>query len=152
MDTLSLCACSADEPGMQAVIETHLAQMRAQSPEESCHALPATGLRGAYMRAAEQEGAVVAIGALAPLWDGAGEIKSMHTLAAGRGHGAGRAILRGLLARAVAEGLTEVYLETGSAPEFAPARALYASEGFAFCPPFGNYALDPLSVFMTRRI
>ncbi len=152
MDALSLRVCTANEPGVQAVIAAHLAQMQAQTPEESRHALPAQSLRGAWMLAAEAGGTVVAIGAVAPLWPGAGEIKSMHTLAAGRGRGAGRAILRGLLDRAAAEGIGAVYLETGSTPAFAPARALYANEGFTFCPPFGTYAEDPLSVFMTRRI
>jgi putative acetyltransferase len=31
---------------------------------------------------------------------------------------------------------------------FAPARALYAPFGFVECPPFGDYRLDPNSVFM----
>ena len=41
-------------------------------------------------------------------------------------------------------------LETGSAPAFAPARSLYESFGFTYCPPFGDYVDDPNSVFLTR--
>jgi putative acetyltransferase len=33
---------------------------------------------------------------------------------------------------------------------FAPARALYARAGFTACAPFGDYAEDSHSVFMTR--
>jgi putative acetyltransferase len=40
-------------------------------------------------------------------------------------------------------------LETGSWPYFQPARALYRSVGFVECPPFGEYAHDPNSVFMS---
>jgi putative acetyltransferase len=29
---------------------------------------------------------------------------------------------------------------------------LYASFGFAFCPPFATYIEDPNSVFMTREL
>lgn len=35
---------------------------------------------------------------------------------------------------------------------FQPARALYASFGFAPCTPFGDYLEDPNSVFMTLTI
>jgi nucleoside-diphosphate-sugar epimerase len=37
-------------------------------------------------------------------------------------------------------------------PEFAPARALYARYGFVPCGPFGDYAEDPCSTFMTRAL
>jgi len=42
-----------------------------------------------------------------------------------------------------------VSLETGSQDFFAPARRLYARHGFVECGPFGSYALDPNSVFMS---
>jgi putative acetyltransferase len=35
---------------------------------------------------------------------------------------------------------------------FAPARALYARFGFVECAPFGDYRLDPNSVFMTFEL
>jgi putative acetyltransferase len=53
----------------------------------------------------------------------------------------------------VAEGHSRGYrrlsLETGSMEAVAPARALYTRFGFVECPPFGDYRLDPNSVFMT---
>ncbi|RYJ07213.1 MAG: GNAT family N-acetyltransferase, partial [Actinomycetales bacterium] len=40
-------------------------------------------------------------------------------------------------------------LETGSQDYFAPARRLYARHGFVECGPFGDYVVDPSSVFMS---
>jgi len=34
----------------------------------------------------------------------------------------------------------------------AAAHALYRSGGYAECAPFGEYRLDPLSVFMEKRL
>ena len=95
---------------------------------------------------------VLGVGALTVIEKGHGELKSMHTAAEARGRGVARAVLSALLDHARAEGLTRVSLETGTADLFAPARALYAAHGFAECPPFGSYVVDPLSVFMTRAL
>jgi putative acetyltransferase len=35
---------------------------------------------------------------------------------------------------------------------FAAARALYSHFGFVYCAPFGDYVLDPNSVFMTFEL
>ena len=35
---------------------------------------------------------------------------------------------------------------------FRPARTLYAKYGFRECGPFGDYVLDPNSVFMTLEL
>ena len=40
-------------------------------------------------------------------------------------------------------------LETGSMKAFEPAQRLYQSFGFWYCGPFGDYAEDPNSVFMS---
>lgn len=47
---------------------------------------------------------------------------------------------------------TRLSLETGTPSDFAAARALYAKAGYAECPPFGDYELDPFSVFMTKAL
>jgi len=51
-----------------------------------------------------------------------------------------------------ARNLGRLYLETGTEDYFAPARRLYARNGFTECPPFADYALDPNSVFMELRL
>lgn len=99
-----------------------------------------------------QDGILLGVGALARLDPDHGELKSMHTAAEARGRGVARGLLRALLDLAGQQGMTRVSLETGTATAFAAARALYASEGFMICPPFGTYVEDPLSVFMTRPI
>jgi len=81
-----------------------------------------------------------------------GEIKSMHTAAAYRRRGVGRATLDHLVAHALGLGLARLSLETGAGDFFIPARAMYARNGFTDCDPFGDYKPDPNSVFMTRTL
>lgn len=152
MDALTLRECTAQDPRVRAVIDAHFALMRSQSPEDSCHVLPADGLQGAFMVSAERNGRIVGIGALTEVEAGHFEIKSMHTTREARGHGVARSVLSGLLEEARRRDAARVSLETGTAAEFTAARGLYASAGFLPCPPFGEYAEDPLSVFMTRAI
>ena len=145
---------SVDDDDVRALLARHFDLMRSQSPEESCHVMDDSGLRasGARILGWRDAGTLRGIVALTLLEPGHGEIKSMHTAEEARGRGVGRILLRHLIALAQNEGLKRLSLETGSADSFAPARGLYASEGFALCPPFGAYEEDPLSVFMTRRI
>ena len=139
------------ETDVQALLDAHFALMRSQSPPESCHVLPAGELDAddIHLYALRENGAAVAIGALR-IEGLAGELKSMHTLSAARGRGWGRRLLRGLMSEARDAGLTHLQLETGSGPEHEAARALYVSEGFVECEPFGTYVEDPLSLFMAR--
>ena len=92
------------------------------------------------------------MGALKRIDAGHAEIKSMHVVAEARGRGLARVVLVRLLEQARLEGYSRVSLETGIEPVFAPARALYATAGFAECPPFEGYWADPNSVFMTRAV
>lgn len=132
----------------------HFALMRAQSPEESCHVMDDSGLReaGADVFGLRENGVLLGLVALTQLSAGHGEIKSMHTAAEARGKGVGRSLLQHVMAAAKEQGLTRLSLETGTADSFAAARALYATEGFHICPPFGAYREDPLSTFMTRTL
>jgi putative acetyltransferase len=49
-------------------------------------------------------------------------------------------------------GNTRLSLETGPVNSFGAAHTLYASAGFRECGPFGDYKLDPYSVFMTLEL
>lgn len=143
------------DTAVDALMAAHVALMQSQSPAESCHVMTAEALRtsGARVFAGRDgTGRVVAIGAFKPLADDGAELKSMHCAAALRGQGLGRALLEHLRAEARAAGLKSLWLETGSAPSFAAARALYLSEGFVVCEPFADYAADPVSVFMTCKL
>lgn len=157
---LTFSELAAPDAGADALLARHHALMRSQSPAESCHVLTAEELRGQGARlfvGRDAEGTVMAIGGLvslrgADLPEGAAELKSMHCHSELRGQGAGAALLDTMIEAARGAGMTSLWLETGSAPAFAPARALYARFGFTQCPPFGSYTEDPLSVFMTRDL
>lgn len=95
---------------------------------------------------------IVAIRAFKPLGDDAAELKSMHCALALRSQGVGRASLAHLRAQTRAAGLRRLWLETGSVPRFAAARALCVSGGFVACDPFGDYTSDPSSIFMTCEL
>lgn len=141
-------------PEIHALLQEHLQDMRRISPPESVHALDLDALRRPEISfwTAWSDGELVGCGALKTLDAAHGEIKSMRVSGKRRRTGAGRAMLHHILDEAQRRGLARLSLETGSQPEFEPARRLYASMGFSECPPFADYALDPCSVFMTRTL
>ncbi|MCO1337541.1 GNAT family N-acetyltransferase [Kocuria polaris] len=142
------------DPRLEEFLGEHLADMLATSPPESVHALDLAGLDRPSVRmwVLYDDGVLAATGALAAVAPGHEELKSMRTRAAFRGRGLARRMLHHLVADASERGIGRLSLETGTEDYFAPARAFYASEGFAACEPFGSYALDPNSVFMTREL
>ena len=154
MDTLSIQDVSPDAPDVRALLHAHFELMRATSPEESCHVMEpdAVSQAGVTMLGAYHAETLIGIGAFKIIAAQHAKLKSMHTAAAARGKGAARQVLNALIARAQSAGMRRLSLETGSDAVFDAARALYHTSGFADCPPFGSYTLDPHSVFMTREI
>jgi putative acetyltransferase len=132
----------------------HIQMMRDGSPEESCHVMDLDSLldAGVVLMGVRRDGVLLAVGGLKKLTTDHAELKSMHTVAEARGQGAGQRLLNALLEHASAIGITQLSLETGTTKMFQPAHHLYRSQGFRECPPFGEYTLDPLSLFMTRTI
>jgi putative acetyltransferase len=61
-------------------------------------------------------------------------------------------MLEYIIAEARRRAYARLSLETGSMAAFEPARRLYESFGFTYCPPFGDYREDPNSVFLTRNL
>jgi putative acetyltransferase len=143
--------CAAD---VRALLQRHLEFARSTTPPEHVYALDTGGLQdpAVTLFSLRRDGELLAIGALRHLTDLHGEVKSMHTAAAARGRGAGRAMLAHLIAVARQRGYAQLSLETGSMPAFEPARALYASAGFAACGPFADYPASPTSTFMSLRL
>jgi putative acetyltransferase len=141
-------------PAVHALLEEHLANMRAISPPCRVHALDLAKLRapGITFWSAWEDDALVGVGALKALSATQGEIKSMRTPAARRRAGAGRALLMHILAQAKARGYTHLYLETGATAAFTPAQTLYQSAGFTVCGPFADYLEDPHSMFMVKQL
>lgn len=133
------------------LLTDHLTDMFATSPAESVHALDVSGLavpEVTFWTIADGDELVGCV-ALKELDAEHGELKSMRTDAAARGRGLGARLLEHVLAEAARRGYRRVSLETGSQEFFRPARTLYAKYGFVECGPFGDYVLDPHSVFMT---
>ena len=143
-----------DDPRVQALLAHHFRTARAQTAPGSAHALDLSRLRSPDIQfwSAWEGDRVIGIGALKRLSASHGEIKSMHTDQAHRRTGVASAMLRHIIASARGMGLSRLSLETGSWAYFDPARALYRRHGFAECPPFDNYVLDPNSVFMTLEL
>ena len=160
-------------PEIRALLEDHLAEMHRHSPPESVHALDLDGLRkpgitfwtawtgdalwttlrASRCAANSRSGRPVALmgcGALKELDRAHGEVKSMRTAPAFRRQGVAKAMLTHIIREAVQRNYHRLSLETGSMEAFLPARELYESFGFSYCPPFGDYAADPNSVFLTR--
>jgi putative acetyltransferase len=136
------------------LLTDHLTDMFATSPAESVHALDVTGLavpEVAFWTIADGDELLGCV-ALKELDAEHGELKSMRTDAAARGRGLGARLLDHVLAESARRGYRRVSLETGSQEFFRPARTLYAKYGFRECGPFGDYRLDPNSVFMTLEL
>ncbi|MGC4175849.1 GNAT family N-acetyltransferase [Demequina sp.] len=138
-----------------ALLEEHLADMHAESPPESVHALDVQRLREphvTFLAARDDEGRLLGVGALAELTADHAELKSMRTNRAFRGQGVAASVLSQLLAIASERGYERVSLETGTQQYFAAAHRLYERSGFTECEPFGTYAEDPFSRFYTLEL
>ncbi len=143
-----------DDPQVIALLRLHAEGMLANSPPGSCHFLDLSGLKVPEVTfwSGGDGDALVVIGALKALSGTEGEIKSMRTAPAALRRGAGAAMLAHIVAEAQARGYARLSLETGSAPAFDAAIALYRRFGFAECGPFGDYRPDPFSRFLTRAL
>jgi putative acetyltransferase len=141
-------------PAIQALLNEHLQNMYELSPPESVHALDIEKLRAPEITfwSAWEGPLLLGCGALKELNRKHGEVKSMRTHNAHRRQGAGRAILTHIIEVAKSRSYERLSLETGSMEAFKPAQRLYESFGFIYCGPFGQYILDPNSVFMTMRL
>ena len=139
---------------VQALLAEHLRAMNAVSPPESVHALDLSGLRRPEVTfwSIWSGPELAGCGALKQLDGAHAEVKSMRTADAFRRRGVAAGMLRHLIEEARRRGYRRLSLETGSMAYFEPARRLYAQFGFAECGPFGTYAEDPNSVFMTREL
>ncbi len=154
MSKLRIIPDPLTDPRVQRLIGIHLQQMRAQSPACSVHALEIEALQSDDIRffSAWVGEDLVGCGALRSISPDHGEIKSMHVHADHRGRGYAQKILEQIELCARDLGLKRLSLETGSQPEFAAARALYATNGYETCPPFDGYGPDQNSCFMSRKL
>ena len=143
-----------DLSGLQiaALLEEHISDMRRISPPESKHALDLNGLRQPEITfwTIWDNDQLAGCGALKELDSTHGEIKSMRTALTHRRKGVAAKMLGHLIEEATRRKYTQLSLETGSMPFFAPARELYRRFGFTESQAFADYKEDPNSIFMTK--
>ncbi|MGR8012842.1 MULTISPECIES: GNAT family N-acetyltransferase [Bacillus] len=139
---------------IEQLIKSHLEEMKKHSPPESIHALSLDDLKkqDVTVWSARDGEALLGCGAIKELSSEHGELKSMRTAAAHMRKGVAKYLLTHLLQEAKRRGYKRVSLETGAFVFFEPARKLYESFGFQYCPPFGSYQEDPNSLFMTKEL
>jgi len=141
-------------PAVVALLREHLDSMASLSPAESVHALDIDSLKRAEITfwclwTADQ---LMGCCALKELNSQHAEIKSMRTASAFLRQGVAATLLEHIITTAKDRAYRRLSLETGSAAAFSPAHKLYSQFGFAECPPFGEYQVDPHSVFMTLKL
>jgi putative acetyltransferase len=141
-----------DQPDVMALIEALDAYANALYPPESNHLLDISALCDPAVTFLVMRDGSEAVGCGAVLRDprGWGEVKRMYVRPDQRGRGIGRRVLAEIEAIARVSRLPLLRLETGI--HNTEALALYRRAGFADCAAFGDYAPDPLSVFMEKRV
>jgi putative acetyltransferase len=121
-------------------------------PAESNHHMPLSALCTSNVRffvARDANGRAVGTGALA--LNGAwAELKRMWVIPEARRLGVSKIVLTALEAQARSEGVRTLRLETGVENHAALGR--YTRAGYRRRDPFGDYRVDPLSVFMEKDI
>jgi putative acetyltransferase len=152
--SVSIARADLDDPKVAALLDDHLAEMEPTAPPESRHALTIDQFRmpGVRLWVAQAADALVGSVALKELEPGHLELKTMRVTASARRTGLGRLLLDHALLQARRSGAGRVSLETGVAPAFDAARALYTAAGFTTCPPFGAYRPDRHSTFLTLAL
>ena len=150
--TLTIRRERPDQPDVMRLIAALDAQMTALYPAESNHLLDIAALSDPAVTflVVRAENEVVGCGAILNDPRGWGEVKRMYVRPDRRGRGIGWRVLAGLEAIAREIGLRLLRRETGI--HNTEALGLYRRAGFVEREAFGDYAPDPLSVFMEKRV
>lgn len=144
-----------DQPAVVMLIDELDAYQKPLYPPESHHGIDIDALLRSNVKFAvvrTLDGVAMACGAVV-LNDGThrhAELKRMYVRPEYRGQGVAVALLQFLEQQALHHGWTECMLETGIHQH--AALELYERAGYARCAPFGDYAPDPLSVFMRKKM
>ena len=143
-----------DDVNVVSLLREHMADMHANSPPGSVHALDVDSLKHPSVSfwIARDKNAVLGCVALKELSPTHGEVKSMRTSERARNRGVASELLTYLIRVARERRYERLSLETGTMEFFEPARSLYRKFGFTRCGPFADYTADSNSTFMTRRI
>lgn len=141
-----------DQPDIIKLLEMSDAYMASLYPAESNHLLDVSKLMKPEVSflVARKDGQIVGCCALVSQEGGFAEIKRMFVDPNARGLKIGQQLMDALEALGRDLGLVAIRLETGiSQPE---AIGLYRKAGFEEIEPFAPYKLDPLSMFMQKKL
>ncbi|MBC2670011.1 GNAT family N-acetyltransferase [Novosphingobium piscinae] len=138
------------DPQTLELLRLHREGMLGGTPAEHAYVLDLGGLRqpGITVWTAWRDGRALGIAALKQFDATSGEIKSMRTHPAHLRQGVAARLLDHVIATARARGLRQLMLETGTAPSFDPALALYRRHGFRTGPVFADYQESPYNQFL----
>ena len=137
---------------MRALLAAGDAYMAALYPPESNHMLDLDALKKPEVTffVARHDRHIIGCAAMVNSGDGWAEIKRMFVAPAARGQQLGRKLLQKIELTAVERGVPVLRLETGiKQPQ---ALSLYRSAGYIDIGAFGQYAHNPLSVFMEKSL
>jgi len=120
-------------------------------PPESNHldSIDALAESNAFFLAAYLDGEICGIGSVKRVND-YGEIKRVYVPLNHRGKGIAKAIIKELESHLTRQTVAYARLETGIYQK--AAIKLYETLGYHRIDPFGDYKLDPLSVFMEKKL
>lgn len=152
IDSITIQQERPDQPEVMRLIAALDALMVSLYPAESNHLLDIAALLDPDVTflVVREDDEVIGCGALLHDRRGWGEVKRMYVRPDQRGKRLGARLLTELERIARANGLPLLRLETGI--HNTEALALYRRAGFMECSPFGDYAPDPLSVFMQKNV
>ncbi|MBQ4831971.1 GNAT family N-acetyltransferase [Pseudoalteromonas sp. MMG010] len=136
------------------LLQVHHNDMLKHSPIESVHALDVSQLEKPSITFYSLwiDNNLAGVGALNALNATHGEIKSMRTSSDYLRQGIAAKLLMHIIEQSTLRGYNKLSLETGTAEAFLPAQKLYTQFGFKACEPFGDYELDPYSLFMSKEL
>ncbi len=141
-----------DGPDVVALIEASDAYAGKRYPPEACFGTDIAGLKSPDIAfvVARRGGAAEGCGAVKSIGDGTAELKRIFVSETARGSGLGRRIMARLEAIAGERGAKTLFLETGALNT--EAVTMYRRLGYVECGPFADYAANPYSLFMTRKL
>jgi putative acetyltransferase len=155
MQDIENAVIARDDPmvdDVRALLDERLAHARSRSPAggHNLYDTAALARPDVAFWTARLGGFLIGCGGLLRLAPTQGEIKAMFLRPMARGHGVSHRLLATIEAEARAQGMTELFLETGH--DATAAVSLYHKTGYGACGPFGTYVQDPSSIFMTKRL
>jgi len=143
-----------DNLEVHELLTKHFIELRAVSPEDSCHVLDIAGLKDPTIKfwSLWDENNLLGSGALKFLDKEHGEFKSIRVADKFRGKENGYRVINHLINEAKKLNIRRLSLETGAGDFFLAARKLFLKCGFETCEPFSDYKKNINSVYMMMLI